>query len=175
MVDFKKIGVDVRIDDFTRINYPELLELGSHIAIDMGVYISVKASIGDYVHIAPHVCVIGGKDASLIMEDFTNIAAGCKLIVLGDDFTKGLINPIVPMKYRQLVDGKIIMRKFSLIGVNSVVMPGVEMAEGSVLGANSLLTKDTEPWTIYVGSPAVPKKIRNSELILKGAKELGYG
>ena len=174
MVEFKKIGEDVRIDDLARIPNPELVELGNHIAIDMGVYISVKAQIGDYIHIAPHVCIIGGKGASLIMEDFTNIAAGCKLIVLGDDFTKGLINPIVPMKYRKLVGGEIIMRKFSLIGVNSVVMPGIEMAEGSVLGANSLLTKNTEPWTIYVGSPAVPKKMRDSELILNAAKDLGY-
>ena len=171
---FKKIGSDVRIDEWARITRPELIKLGNHISIDMGVYISVAGEIGDYVHIAQHVCIIGGANSVLIMEDFTNIGAGSKLVVTSDDFTMGLINPIVPLKYKKLIGGKIIMRRFSLIGVNSVVFPSVEMAEGSVLGANSLLTHNTEPWTIYVGSPAVPKKIRNSDLILSGAKELGY-
>ena len=53
-------------------------------------------------------------------------------------------------------------------------MPNVTLAEGSILGANSLLTKDTEPWTIYVGSPAKPVKIRDKDKILQYAKELGY-
>ena len=66
------------------------------------------------------------------------------------------------------------MRKFSAIGVNSVVLPNVEMAEGSVLGANSLLLKDTEPWGIYVGSPAKIIGYRDKNLILEAAKELGY-
>ena len=39
------------------------------------------------------------------------------------------------------------------------------MAEGSVVGAHSLLTKDTEPWTIYAGSPARPIKIRDKNKI----------
>jgi dTDP-4-amino-4,6-dideoxy-D-glucose acyltransferase len=53
-------------------------------------------------------------------------------------------------------------------------MPGVTLAEGSVVGSNSVLTKDTEPWTIYVGNPAKPIKIRDNETILQYAKELGY-
>jgi maltose O-acetyltransferase len=43
------------------------------------------------------------------------------------------------------------------IGVRSVVLPGVIMAEGSILGAQSILTKNTQPYTIWAGSPA--KKI----------------
>jgi galactoside O-acetyltransferase len=41
-----------------------------------------------------------------------------------------------------------------------VVLPGVTLGEGSVIGANSVVTKDTEPWKIYVGSPAKPIKDR---------------
>ena len=53
-------------------------------------------------------------------------------------------------------------------------MPGVTFGEGAILGANSLALKSLEPWTIYVGSPAKPIKIRKKELILQHAKELGY-
>ena len=75
----------------------------------------------------------------------------------------------------EIFNKPIILRRFATIGVNSVVLPGVEMAEGSALGANSLLDRDTNPWTIYVGSPARPIKTRRDhEMLLKGAKELGY-
>lgn len=171
---FKHIGNDVRIDSTVQIKRPELLWLGNHIAIDMCVYISVSGVIGDYIHIAPHVSIIGGGTATLIMEDFSAIASGSKIICAGDDFTKGFLNPFIPREYRNVINNPVIFKKYSAIGVNSVVMPGVTLAEGSVLGANSVLTKDTEPWTIYVGSPAKPIKIRDKELILKGAKDLGY-
>jgi len=174
MVEYKKIGEDVLIDRLARISRPELVEIGNHVGIDMGVYISVAAKIGDYIHIGPHVCIIGGCNAELIMEDFTGISAGSKLVVLGDDFTRGMTNPLVPTKYRNLIGGKIIMRRFSLVGVNSVVLPNIEMGEGSVLGANSLLLEDAEPWTIYAGSPAKPIKKRDSEKILKAAIDMGY-
>ena len=53
-------------------------------------------------------------------------------------------------------------------------MPNVVLAEGSVVGANSVITKDTEPWTVYVGSPAKPIKKRNKESILEPASKMGY-
>lgn len=172
---FKKSGFDVRVDDTAQITRPELVELGNHISIDMCVYLSVSAKIGDYIHIAPHVSIIGGADALLVMEDFSAIATGSKIICASDDFREGFLCPFIPLEYRKVINKPVIFKRYSALGVNSVVMPGITLAEGSVLGANSLLTHDTEPWTIYVGSPAKPLKIkRNYELILKGTKELGY-
>jgi len=40
------------------------------------------------------------------------------------------------------------------IGVRAVVMPGVTLGRGSVIGANSTVTRDTEPWGVYAGNPA---------------------
>jgi acetyltransferase-like isoleucine patch superfamily enzyme len=169
-----KTGIDVRISDTAIISRPDLLEIGNHVCIDVGCYISVGAKIGDYIHIGPYVCITGGEMARLIMEDFTGISAGSKLIVKGEDFTKGLVNPTVPVEYRYIIGGEIIMRKFSVVGVNSVVMPGIEMAEGSVLGANSLLTENTKAWAIYSGSPAKVCGFRDKKMILDAAKEMGY-
>lgn len=44
------------------------------------------------------------------------------------------------------------------IGAHCTILPGVKIADGCVIGANSLVTKDTEPDGLYVGSPA--KRIR---------------
>jgi len=171
---FKKTGIDLFIDSSSVIKQPQLIEVGNHVAIDVGVYISTKATIGDYVHIAPYSCIIGGKESELIMEHFSGISAGCKILCGSDDYTKGLMNPQVPIEYRNPKISFVKFEKFSCIGVNCVVMPGVTLAEGSVIGSNSVVTKDTEPWTIYVGSPAKPVKIRDKELILENAKKLGY-
>jgi galactoside O-acetyltransferase len=108
------------------------------------------------------------------MGNFAGISAGCKILCGSDDFTKGLMNPQVPIKYRSVKMTTITFEDYSCVGVNCVVMPGITLAEGSVVGSNSVLTKDTEPWTIYVGSPAKPVGKRDKEIIIKNAKELGY-
>jgi len=48
------------------------------------------------------------------------------------------------------------------------------LKEGTIVGANSLITEDTEPWTIYGGSPAKPIGKRDSKKALEYAKKLGY-
>ena len=171
---FKKQGTDLYVDGTSRITHPGEIEVGKHVAIDIGVYISTAAEIGDYVHIAPYTCIIGGKDSKLVMRDFSGISAGSKVLCGSDDFTQGLMNPQVPLKYRSPKITTVTFERFTCVGVNSVVMPGVTLREGSVVGSNSVLTKDTEPWTIYVGSPARAVRIRDREVILKYAKELGY-
>lgn len=40
------------------------------------------------------------------------------------------------------------------LGANSTVVQGVSIAEGCILGANGVLTRDTEPFGIYAGVPA---------------------
>lgn len=160
---------DVYIKNLTTAKF------GNHVAIDKGFYCTTQITVGDYVHIAPYTTIIGGNNASLIMEDFSGISAGCKIVCVSDDFTGGcLMNPQVPEKYRKIINKPVVFKRFSCVGVNSVVLPGVVLAEGSVLGANSILTKPTEPWTIYVGSPARAVKKRDKGMIMEYAKELGY-
>jgi acetyltransferase-like isoleucine patch superfamily enzyme len=171
-MEFKKQGIDLFVDKTAVIKKPDLVEVGAHVAIDVGVYLSTQAKIGDYVHIAPYVCIIGGKDSKLVMGDFSGIAAGSKIICGSDDFTKGMTNPQIPLKYKHTKFTTVTIEKYACIGVNSIIMPGVTIAEGSVIGAGSVVTKSTEPWTVYVGSPAKPVKIREKEEIIKFGDEI---
>ncbi len=174
MSKYKKIGEDVRVSELSVITSPDLVSLGSHISIDQWVYISTNLKLGDYIHIAPSVSIIGGRGASLIMGNFTNIGSGSRIVCATDDFTQGMISPVVPIEHRTVISSPVIFEDFATLGVNCTVLPGVTLAEGTIVGANSLVTRDTKPWTIYAGSPAREIKPREEKRAKAAAKKLGY-
>jgi galactoside O-acetyltransferase len=175
-MEYKSVGDNVFIHDLAIIKHPTLCVIGSHNAIDNGVTISTELIMGNYIHIAPYVVVIGGKKSKLILEDFSFVASGTKIVCGGEDYTGGgLVGPTIPEKYRELTYSTVKFEKYAGCGVNCSIMSGVTLAEGSILGANSLLTKDTEPWTIYVGSPAKPVKVRDMGKIIEYAKKIKNG
>lgn len=171
---YKKIGEDVIISHLASITRPHLVSIGSHVAIDAWTYISTSLTMGDYIHIAPNVTILGGADAHLEMGNFTNIGSGGRIICASDDFKQGLISPVVPDEYRNVINKPVIFEDFSTLGVNCSVLPGVTLGEGSIVGANSVVLRDTEPWTVYAGSPARPVGKRDSKRALDAAKKLGY-
>lgn len=168
LTNFASVGIDVFVSPHAVITRPWLVTLHNHVAIDQFVTITTQADIGDYVHIAPNCSVIGGQHSKIIFMDHSGMAAGARVIAGGADFNAGgLATPQVPVDYRTEKLTTVTFEKFTILGTNSVVMPGVTLGEGSVIGANSVVTKDTEPWTIYAGSPAKPLKPREKGNILE--------
>lgn len=169
-------GYDVFISSNVEIRRPQLVRVGSHVAIDSGVYLTTAAEIGDYTHLSPYLTIIGGALSTLIVEDFVTIGAGSRLICGSDRFMgDGFTSVTVPDEFRDTVDlGVIRCSRFAGIGTNAVIMPNVTIGEGCVIGACSMVTADTEPWTIYVGVPARPVKVRPREKMLEYAKRMGY-
>lgn len=172
----KGIGDDVFISGNVEIRRPTLVEVGSHTAIDTGFYCTTTTKIGDYVHIAPYVTVIGGAQGEFNMDHFSTLAAGCRVICGSDEHLgAGLVGPTIPEPYKDNIKyAPVSLERYANVGTNVVIMPGVTIAEGSVVGSNSTVTKPTEPWTIYVGNPARPVKPRESKRIKQFAKDLGY-
>ena len=169
-------GQDVYISSSAEIRRPELCKIGNHVAIDSFFYCTTKLTIGDYVHISPQVAVIGGKGTALYVEDFCFLSVGSKYICGSETFRgQGLIGPLIPKEYQDEQQlWPITLKRFSGALTNSVILPGVTMAEGSVLGANSLLKGDTEPWTVYAGNPARPIRKRDMYKAYEYAEKLGY-
>ena len=173
----KGYGHDVFISGNVEIKRPHFISIGNHIAIDSGFYITTQAELGDHIHIAPYVHVIGGPNGLLKMGHFTNISVGGIIVCGSDSFLgDGLISaPGVPEIFRdKLIIKPVIFENFANTGAGVKILPGVTLAEGSVIGANSLVIQSTEPWTIYAGSPAKPIKTRPREKMLEFAKSLGY-
>jgi chloramphenicol O-acetyltransferase type B len=49
------------------------------------------------------------------------------------------------------------------IGAEAMIMPGVNVGDGALIGARSVVTKDVEPYAIVGGNPAKPIRKRFSE------------
>jgi galactoside O-acetyltransferase len=180
MYDISKLakhGEDVYIADNVVIKNPSTSVIGSHVAIDDYFYCTPSIKIGDYCHISSHVSIVGGAQANFRMGNFSHLAAGARLVVLGDEnLGAGLVSPVIPKIYRdRIVGGYIFVMDFVSILTNAVVSPGVTMGIGSVLAANSFAKQDIPEWEVWGGSPARFLKKRDKGVMLEFARELGYG
>ncbi|HEX8771752.1 MAG TPA: acyltransferase [Acidimicrobiales bacterium] len=155
MEDGPQLGVGARIFDLAKIVHAENLSMGKHTTIDDFVFLNAGRStrLGDYVHIACHASVIGGGE--LEVGDYGVIATGARILTATDTCGGGArMSTHLPDDYRNVVDGKVCIRRDAFVGANAVVMPGVTIGEGAVAGAGSVVTHDLDPWTIYAGVPA---------------------
>ena len=171
-----KIGDDVIIDEWVKIKRPELVQIGSHVAIDWGFYCTTALEIGNYVHISPHVSCIGGKNGKFILMGFNNVMAGARIICWSDRFDdSGLFGAMIPVELKGTqMSGDIVMEEFSNVGTNAIVLPNSKLRKGVLLTAGSLLIGDTEEWGVYKGNPAILVKKINSKKIIENARKLGY-
>jgi acetyltransferase-like isoleucine patch superfamily enzyme len=168
-------GEDVFISANVEIRRPHLVRLGKHIAIDTGFYCTTAAILGDYVHIGPYVTVIGGAPARLDMAGFNTIGAGSRILCASDEFLGAGLVGMSPEEFRDNVAVEpVVFETFASTGTNVVIHPGVKLAQGSVIGSCSLVTKSTEPWMIYRGTPARPWKKRPHEKMIEAAHKMGY-
>lgn len=105
------------------------IKMGKHIRINEDVFLQGVVDIGDYVMIAPNVAI----------HSSTHIYN----------------NPPMPMVLNNLTEPKKVTIEDDVwIGRNSVILPGITIGKGSIVGANSVVNKNVEPYTIVGGVPA---------------------
>ena len=120
------------------------LKIGDNFYIGKYSIIECDATIGDDVIIANHVSLVGRYD-----HHFQEIGTPIRLAkqIRDKDYDwKGL-------------NSQIIIEDDVWIGIGSIVLSGVTIKTGSIIAAGSVVTKNTEAYSIYGGNPA--KKIRN--------------
>lgn len=111
-----------------------------------GCHVGKNVSIGYDVYYDVH-------NASLItLEDDVWVAARCLIFCHKRDLSSyrkfGIYNDLGYKK------SPVILKKGCVVGMGSIVMPGVTIGEGAIIGAGSLVINDVPPWTIAVGNPA---------------------
>lgn len=157
-IGFKYIGDNVKISDKCSIYDADKISIGDNSRIDDFCLLSGNISIGKNVHIAAF-CNLAGGELGISMDDYSGLAYGCHIFSQSDDYSgMSMTNPTIPKIYKKEKSEHIKISKHVIIGTKSIVLPGVEIAEGCSVGAMSMVTKTTLPWGIYFGIPA--KRIR---------------
>lgn len=171
--DFAEVGSNVQLYPLCTFINMNKIHLKSNIIISEYTWIhgGERCIIGNYIHIANFSSIAGG--GICIFEDFVGLSAAVKVIT-GTEMVsgEGLTNPTIPAEFRAIKRSFVHLKKHSFLGTNVVVHPGVTIGEGAVVGSNSVVLNDLEPWSINVGSPAKPIKKRNNENIIKFEKEI---
>lgn len=122
----------------------------------------IGCHIGKDIFIGDHVRIDGGHSDLIFIDDHAHITGGCRLLCHQRNLThyrKGDDAAKLPYKTGEIHIGKGVM-----IGMETLIMPGVTIGEGAIVGAYSLVTKDIPAWTIATGRPAkVIKEIKERE------------
>ena len=169
-IGFAFVGIDVLIDRDTRIINAQTIRIGSHVRIDAFAILSAGPEgiqLGNHVHIGAGTHIFGGGGA-VIFEDFSGASGRVSIYTLSDDFTRGhLTNPTVPETLRMVQKGPVTLRRHSLVGAGSVVLPGVELRFGSAVGALTLVRKSVEECAVVSGNPARQLRQKRSRALLE--------
>lgn len=165
MLGFKHIGENVKVSDKASIYNHDQIEINDNSRIDDFCVVSGKIRIGRNVHITPN-CLVAGGEEGIIFEDFTTIAYNVQVFTQSDDYSGlTMTNSTVPKQYKNECKLEVTIKRHSIVGAGSIIMPGVTLSEGTSIGAMSLVLKSTEPWSVYLGIPAKKIKTRNKDLL----------
>jgi acetyltransferase-like isoleucine patch superfamily enzyme len=127
--------------------------IGDNVDFFPGTYISLGdassfVEIGHNSHFAPN-CVLYGW-GGLKIGPYCNIAAHCVFATVGHD-------PVIRDKPMALVGacrGPITLVEDVWLGASVTITADVTIARGCIIGANAVVTRDTQPYGLYVGVPA---------------------
>jgi len=171
--EFKEIGENVTIYEPVTIIKPGSIVLKNNIIISEYAYIAGGKGtfIGNFIHISTQSVISGGGHC--VLEDFVGLSAGVRIISGSEDINgDGLTNPTIPDEFRSYYRSYVHCKKHSFLATNVIVHPGVTIGEGTVVSSGSVITKDLEPWSIYMGVPARKIRNRQKEIILAKEKEI---
>ncbi|MDW1755875.1 acyltransferase [Vibrio sp. Vb2535] len=96
-------------------------------------------------------CYIQAKNG-IIIHSSTIFAPGVKIISANHDLND---------KKEHISSKPIYIGKDVWIGTNAIILPGVNIGDGAIIGAGSVVTKDIPPYSVCAGVPAkIIKKLK---------------
>lgn len=125
-------------------------------------------------HVTHHYDFIGDK---LIIGKFCQIASGVEFVMNGANHQMNAVSTFpfytlegwdmqAPTTEDMPLKGNTMIGNDVWIGQNAVILPGIKIGDGAIIGANSVVGRDVEPYTIVIGNPAKTLRKRfDDELI----------
>lgn len=129
------LSTDVEVQTSTKI------QIGSGTTIQRRCSVNGTVRIGDWCIFAPNVFVSSGTHPFREFPALTIREQERLISTSASGVQKSFDNPVW-------------IQTDSWLGANVVVCPGVTIGRGSVVGANSVVTRDVMPYSIVAGCPA---------------------
>ncbi|WP_309644125.1 acyltransferase [Phenylobacterium sp.] len=163
-----EVGENVAVHETCVLVAMENMRFGSNVRIDPFTLLSAAGGwlrVGDFVHVSSHCAIMAG--AGVELADFAGVAAGARILSRSDDFSGGhLTGPTVPAQFTSATaDRPVRLGRHVVVGAGSVVLPQVEIGDGTTTGAGSIIIRSLDPWGIYVGAPAKFLRNRRQDII----------
>lgn len=131
----------------------ENIKIGNYVSIGTNSVIDNATTLGSHINIQSLVYL----PTNSIIEDLVFI--GPNAVFTNDKY---------PVRINAKLVGPII-RKSATIGAGSTVLPGIEIGEGAVVAAGSVVTKAVPAWTLAIGVPAeiedLPQNLKKTNMI----------
>lgn len=163
---FKELGKEVLISKKVSFYGVDRIAIGNHVRIDDYCILSGDIVLEDYIHIAAFCALFGGYQG-ILMKSYAGLSSRVSIYAESDDYLgNALTNPTIPMEYRNISGGRVILDKHVIIGTGTSVMPNVSIGTGSAVGSMSLVNKSLDSWGVYAGIPCRRIKDRSKKLLL---------
>jgi len=164
---FAHVGEGARLSDKASYYNCSKISIGSYSRIDDFCVVSAGSGgifIGNYVHLAVSVSLIGA--GTITLSDFSGISGRVSIYSSSDDFSgQAMTNPTIPSEFTNVFHADVTIGRHVVVGVASVILPGVSIAEGAAVGALSLVKNDCQAFMMYAGVPAKAIAERKKNLL----------
>ena len=163
-IGFLEYGKNVLLSRNAKIYGASKIIIGDNVRIDDFCILSGKIVIKNNVHISAGVYIFSGN-AGVILDDFSSISSRSVIYAVSDDYSgEYLANPTVDEEFKHVIEKPVYIGRHSLIATGCTILPGVTIPEDVSVGAMSLVNKDLEPYSIYVGVPCAKIKDKSKKV-----------
>jgi len=122
-------------------------------------YVSSRATVLNDRSIGENCFVL--EDNTI--QPFTTIGDNCILWSGNHIGHHSRIESHVFISSHVVISGHCVVEELAFLGVNATVRDAVTVGEGTFVAMSAAIAKDTEPWSIYRGAPAVKSKVKSSD------------
>ena len=168
-------GSEVKIAHNVIFTNPSKVFLGNRVRIDPFTLITTELETGDNVQVCAGAVLGGGSQHKITLGDWCFIGYHSQLFCASESYdgTCGPVNEY--WGSNKIFRGNIKFNDHSGIASQVIVMPGVELLEGCLIGAQSFVYKaPTGGWAIYKGNPCEFHRMRDKEACLKALNTPGF-
>lgn len=161
-----KFGKNVFISNDVIFHNPQNITIGDNVRIDTQCLLiagkNTKINFGSNIHVGAG-CYYYGNSGNIIIEDNCTTSANVVLYTSSDDYTDGyMTNPTVSNMYKKSYVGDIILKKHTIVGSKSTILPNIILEFATAVGAHSLVKNSSNKFDIIAGVPAKFIKMRKN-------------